>query len=119
MVGDEIGLCGFVESFEFFGLAFLLEPAEFRGFLVAATDEAGFLDLQIAKWFVVGEPDAHFNHGGVVGVIGVFFGELTPAEADERHFEGGDVVETPDGVDDGLHEGRFFGTDGLIALPNA
>jgi hypothetical protein len=112
---EEISASGIFKSGRFFGLAFVLELAEFSHFLFAAAGQAGFVEMQILELLFVDEHGVHFDHDGAIG-RGVVWEERVEFEAafgEQGHFEAGDASQTPAGVGNGLHESAFFGADGL------
>jgi len=113
--GEKIGLRGLGQGFGLLGFAFLLKAQQLGHFFFAASGEAPFLNLQIAKFLFVLAADFHFGEDGGDGIVvfGVAGDPLVADEDEEGHFGAGDAVETPAAIDDRLHEGAFFDADGL------
>jgi hypothetical protein len=100
---------GLFKGFAIVLYAGLLKLAEFGPFLFVAAVKAGFLKLQIAERFLVGEEGLSVDEAGARGGILVFeeVGKLDLAFGVDREFKGRDAPETPSGIGDGLDELGF------------
>ena len=103
-----------------------LEPSQFGNFFFAAAAQAGFLQLQIADLFFVGNEGVGVDQVRACGEV-LFveqLGEFDAAFGEQSRFESGDTTQTPVGVGDGLYEIRFeeahgrefFGVGGQMVL---
>ena len=91
-----------------------MQLTQLSDFLFAAASEAGFLELQIANLFFVGDEGVRVDQmrAGVRFVLTEHFSEFQSAFREKSRFEGRDAAKTPVGIGDRLHEIRFEKTRG-------
>lgn len=116
VTGEKHCFGGGGEGLLFAGFAFGLQKAEFGYFPFAAARETILLQVEIPYFLFVIAADREFEFADdrCANMRNVrFFFESGTIMRNEGHFQGGDAVETPADIGNGLDESLLFGTDGL------